>query len=142
MEQGNPVEMARALASYAHAGQKDRAGNPFIEHPITVAQRVNTPEEKTVAYLHDVVEDTFVTLGTIRNLFGNQIGDAVDAMTHRADESYEQYIVRLGSNPIARIVKLADLSHNMDMSRLPEITPKDLERQEKYRRAKKYLEEL
>lgn len=142
MEQGNPVEMARALASYAHAGQKDRAGNPFIEHPITVAQRVNTPEEKTVAYLHDVVEDTFVTLGTIRNLFGNQIGDAVDAMTHRADESYEQYIVRLGHNPIARIVKLADLSHNMDMSRLPEITPKDLERQEKYRRAKKYLEEL
>ena len=131
--------LAEALAAYAHAGQLDKAGRPYIDHPRAVAAGVETDLEKTVAYLHDVLEDTFVTESTIRNLFGDTVADAVAALTRRPEEDYEDYVRRLGENPLARRVKLADLRHNMDLSRLPQITEQDRLRCEKYRRAMTYL---
>ena len=133
-------ELAKALAAYAHQGQTDKAGRDYLLHPLAVAARMETEEEKTVALLHDVLEDTFVTEATIRNLFGPEIAGAVSAMTHRPEESYEDYIRRLGENPLARKVKLEDLRHNMDLSRLPVVTDQDLQRVEKYRRAFRFLE--
>lgn len=130
---------AEALADYAHYGQLDKAGRPYIDHPRAVAAQMETDEEKTVAYLHDVLEDTFVTADTLRNLFGDTVAEAVIAMTHTQEESYEAYVRRLGENPLARRVKLADLRHNMDLNRLPEVTDRDLRRLEKYRRAEAYL---
>ena len=133
-------ELARTLAAYAHQGQTDKAGLPYFLHPTAVAAQLDTEEAQTVAYLHDILEDTFVTEATVRNLFGPEIADAVAAMTHRPGETYEAYIRRLGENPLARQVKLADLRHNMDLSRLPVVTDQDLQRAEKYRRAYRYLD--
>ena len=134
--------LAEALACYAHRGQRDKAGRDYIEHPRAVAAQLATEEEKTVGFLHDILEDTFVTEETLRNLFGDRITDAVCAMTHRSEESYEAYIRRLGENPLARTVKLADLAHNMDLSRLPRVTERDMARREKYKKAEFYLRSL
>ena len=139
MQCGDSVALAAALAAYAHSGQTDKAGKPYMEHPTAVAARMKTEEEKIVAYLHDVVEDTFVDNDTIRNRFGNRVADAVAAMTRGNGENYMEYIKRLARNPTAKAVKLADLDHNMDLSRLPEVTPADLTRAEQYRQAKEYL---
>lgn len=132
-------ELAKAIATYAHSGQTDKAGAPYILHPLNVAEKMSTEEQKAVALLHDVLEDTFVTEATIRNLFGDTIADAVVAMTKRPWETYEVYIRRVASNPISRAVKLADLEHNMDLSRLDSVCEKDFERVEKYRKAKDSL---
>jgi (p)ppGpp synthase/HD superfamily hydrolase len=135
------VELARALAAFAHAGQTDKAGQPYLTHPVAVAGKVRTPEEKITALLHDVLEDTFVLPETIGNLFGAEILAAVQAVTKREDEDYMDFVARAKRNPIARAVKLADLEHNMDLSRIPNPTEKDLARAEKYRRAKAFLAE-
>ena len=142
MESVNKVQLAEMLAVYAHYGQTDKAGAPYITHPRAVAAQMDADDEKTVAYLHDVLEDTFVTEQTLRNLFGDRICDAVVSMTHCPVESYEQYVRRLGQDPIARKVKLADLRHNMDLSRLPVVTSRDRKRQEKYKKAARYLENM
>lgn len=135
------VELARALAAFAHAGQTDKAGQPYLSHPVAVAGKVRTPEEKITALLHDALEDTFVLPETIGNLFGAEILAAVQAVTKREDEDYMDFVARAKRNPIARAVKLADLEHNMDLSRIPNPTEKDLARVEKYRRAKAFLAE-
>ena len=139
MQNTGRIEMADALAAFAHRGQVDKAGQPYIQHPRTVASRVTGEDEKIVALLHDVLEDTDVAEDTIRNLFGDKIADAVAALTHREDEDYFSYVARVAKNPLARIVKLADLEHNMDLSRLPKVTEKDLRRVEKYSRARRIL---
>ena len=133
------IEMAEALASFAHKGQKDKAGKPYIYHPLAVKERVEGEKEKITALLHDVIEDTFITLETVRNIFGDEIAEAVDAMTHKEGEDYFEYVERLSHNPISRRVKLADLSHNMDLSRIPNVTERDLQRLEKYKKAEKFL---
>ena len=133
-------ELARILAAYAHQGQTDKAGRDYILHPMAVADQMDTDEEKTVALLHDILEDTSVTEATLKNLFGPEIADAVISMTRRPGEPYDDYIRRLGKNPLARRVKLADLRHNMDLSRLPVVTDQDLQRAEKYRRAYRWLD--
>ena len=133
------IELARALAAYAHEGQLDKAGQPYLSHPVAVAKKVHTPEEKITALLHDVLEDTFVTPDTIENLFGAEILAAVQAVTRREGESYMAFVARAKQNPIARAVKLADLRHNMDLSRIPHPTAEDHARVEKYRRAEALL---
>ena len=133
------IALAHALAEYAHFGQTDKAGNPYITHPMAVAAGVEGEDAKIAALLHDTVEDTFVTIRTVRELFGNTVGDAVDCLTRRENEDYFAYVRRAGANPIARKVKLADLAHNMDMSRLPIVTEKDRIRLEKYKKAREIL---
>lgn len=133
------LALAQALAIYAHYGQTDRAGKAYYIHPFAVAAGVDGEDAKITALLHDIVEDTHVEIGTIRNLFGDTVADAVEALTRREGEDYFDYVRRVGRNPIARQVKQADLRHNMDMSRLPTVTENDLKRLEKYRRAEEIL---
>lgn len=139
----NRIQQAKELASKIHANQTDKAGAPYIHHLEAVASKlVEQGEDEDViivGWLHDSVEDTDITLDEIQHLFGDVISTAVDAITKRKNEPYENYLARVKSNPIARRVKLADLSHNMDLSRLAKITEKDLMRLEKYKHAKAFL---
>ncbi len=133
------IDLARALAKYAHEGQVDKSGKPYFSHPETVANSVEKPEEKIVAYLHDTIEDTFVTEEVIRTLFGDEIADAVLSVTKREGEDYMDFVRRAKANPIGRVVKTADIRHNMDLSRISHVTDRDLERIEKYRKALAFL---
>lgn len=122
------TDLARALAIYAHDGQVDKAGNDYALHPQHIAAQFQDEDRQIVALLHDVLEDTFVQADTIGNLFGAEIQEAVEAMTHGENEPYLDYVRRAAANPISRDVKLADLRHNMDLSRLGTVTEADTER--------------
>ena len=135
-------ELAYEIASRAHAKQVDKAGKPYLYHPLAVADGVTSEEAKVVALLHDIAEDTPITLGSLRALFGDTIADALTCLTHREGESYDEYVRRAAANPIARKVKMADLTHNMDLSRLPVVTDWDRERVKKYERAMAYLKSV
>ena len=135
------AEEARKFAEIAHEGQFDRGGVPYIEHPKAVASRLGGEVEKIVAWLHDVVEDTEVTVDELRELFGDEVADAVAILSRNKNEPYMDYIRKIKSNEIARKVKMADLSHNMDVSRLPIITDADWKRVEKYKKAYELLSE-
>lgn len=135
------IDKAYEIARKAHAGQVDKAGKDYITHPVAVSGMLEGEDEKCVALLHDVLEDTDVTEEEIRKEFGDVIADAVVAMTRGEHESYEDFILRAKQNPIARKVKMADLTHNMDLGRLPVVTDKDLKRLEKYKRAMEVLKE-
>ncbi len=126
-------EKAFRIAEKAHAGQKDKAGKDYIVHPAAVAGMLETDEEKAVAYLHDVVEDTDVTLEDLRSFgFNELIVEAVKAITKTEGEDYDDYIERLSENELAVKVKLADMKHNSDITRFDEPTEKDIERCRKY----------
>ena len=130
------LEDALILAATAHSGQVDKAGMPYVLHPIRVMIRVSSPEERIVALLHDVVEDTPVTFDELRERgYPERILTALDGVTNREGESYEEFVDRAGRDPISRAVKLADLADNMDLSRLPHITDKDRARLAKYEAA-------
>ncbi len=133
---------AYELAKRAHSGQVDKAGVDYINHPVAVSDMVYPEEEKTVALLHDVVEDTGITIVCLRALFDDNIVDAVECLTRKSGESYKQYIRRVAENPIARNVKIADLAHNMDLARLPFVTDADFKRNEKYRKAMDFLKSV
>lgn len=111
------VKAAEAYARRCHAGQTDKCGVPYIEHPRTVASLLRDPKEKCVAWLHDTVEDSSATVEDIRSIFGDEIADAVELLTHDKSMPYLDYIKRLAVNPLARRTKMADLFHNMDESR-------------------------
>ena len=117
----------------SHEGQVDKAGVEYIKHPDFVAEHVETDAEKIVAYLHDILEDTDCPSETIRKMFGDEILEAVVAMTHINGEDYFDYVRRAAQNPISRNVKKADLTHNMMIERIPHPTQKDYERLEKYK---------
>ena len=129
------LEMAMEVCKKAHAGQVDKAGADYYLHPFAVADMCKTEEEKIVALLHDVVEDTDVTLKDLAGLgFSTTILDALGSLTHASDEDYFDYIARVKKNKLATTVKINDLTHNSDLSRLINITPKDIARVEKYSR--------
>lgn len=133
---------AMVLAYEAHQGQYDKSGLPYVFHPFHLAEQMDTEEAVTAALLHDVVEDTDYTLEDLRSMgFPDTVTDALALLTHDPSVPYMEYVERLKSNPIARSVKLADLTHNSDLSRLPVVTEKDLERVEKYRKAIKLLKQ-
>lgn len=128
------------VAKKAHFGQIDRAGIDYIKHPETVASFVATDEEKAVAYLHDVIEDTSLTLLDLKKEgFSKNIIEAVDILTKKKGQDYQSYLNLVKKNELARVVKLADLRHNSDLTRLPLITEKDLERNKKYSSAIRFL---
>ena len=132
-------ELALQIAKEAHAGQVDKAEEDYILHPMTVASYMDTDTEKAIAYLHDVLEDTSVTVDELRNHFPNEIVDTVITLTHRKDESYFEYIQRISKSKLAKKVKVADLLHNLDIKRIKEPTKQDYERLEKYKKAILYL---
>jgi (p)ppGpp synthase/HD superfamily hydrolase len=130
------LERAIAIAAAAHEGQVDKGGAPYILHPLKVMLRVNTLEERIVAVLHDVVEDCGISFDDLRNEgFSETVLMAIASVTKVPDESYEAFVERVAQNPIGRVVKLADLEENSDLSRIAQPSWEDLERVEKYRRA-------
>ena len=136
------VYRARNLAAMAHEGAVDKAGAPYILHPMRVAERLSTPEERVVGWLHDVVEDTSVTLEEIREMFGAETAAAVDAITHREGESWSDYLCRVKANETAKAVKLADLTDNMNLTRFETVTAREVARAEKYLRAMRFLMDI
>ena len=136
------VAAAKALATKAHEGQIDKAGLPYRTHPERVASRMENPEAQVIGWLHDTVEDTPITLRDIETTFGPETAAAVDAISRRDGEPWSDYLDRVAANPMARQVKISDLIDNSNLSRIPHVTLKDVERQKKYNKAlKKLLEE-
>lgn len=113
------LDDALALAVDKFRGVNDKAGQPYILHLLRVMLRQNDPLASQVGVLHDLVEDTDVTLDDLRSLgFAPEVVEAIDAMTHRDDESYHEYVIRLSKCPLARPVKLADLEDNYSLPRV------------------------
>mgnify|MGYP000118139143 FL=1 len=136
------LEKALQIAVKAHSGQIDKAGSAYIFHPIRVSNRCSTDDERIVALLHDTIEDTEVTTEyLLMEGFPRNIVDAILSVTRNEDESYDDFIKRSRLNPIGRQVKLHDLEDNMDITRLNELTEKDIYRLNKYIKAYKYLKE-
>jgi hypothetical protein len=124
------LERAIALAAKAHEGQIDKAGAPYVLHPLRMMLRLSSTEERITAVLHDVVEDCGVSLQDLRvQGFSETVIEAVAAVTKQAGESYESFVLRAASNPIGR------LEDNCDLSRIAKPTDRDFERIAKYRRA-------
>ena len=133
-------EKAYEIAKKAHLGQVDKAGEAYIKHPEKVASFVKTDEEKAVAYLHDVIEDTELTLEDLYEYgLSKEVIEAVDIITKKRGEDYQSYLNSVKKNKLARAVKLADLRHNSDLTRLTKVTEKDIERKEKYQKAINFL---
>ena len=131
------LEKAIALAVNVHQGQTDRAGAPYILHPLRVMFRLQGDVEQIVGVLHDVVEDSETTFDDLRRMgFSEAVITALDAVTRRDDETYEVFVERSAAQPLARRVKLADLADNMDVRRLAgDLSAQDLARLNRYRRA-------
>ena len=129
------LTLAIAIAHKAHAGQFDKAGQPYIFHPLAVMAQMDTLESKIVAVLHDAIEDSDLKIeDLIGQEFPSFITDAIAAITKLEGELYEDYVVRVQSNAIARKVKIADVTHNMDISRIENPSERDFQRLEKYKK--------
>jgi (p)ppGpp synthase/HD superfamily hydrolase len=134
------LENAIRIAVAAHQGQVDRAGQPYILHPLRVMARCQTTPERIVAVLHDVVEDTHWTFDDLRKEgFSEEIIQALECVTKREGEPYEDFVRRSAENRIATRVKLADLEDNMDLKRNEQVTTEDLPRLNKYLLAHRFL---
>lgn len=130
------LQRAMQIAEQGHAGQVDKAGQPYIAHPRRVMMAMRDDAARIVAILHDVVEDCGVTLEDLeKEGFPGYILGALDAVTRRENETYEAFVTRAAADPIGRQVKYADLQDNADLSRIAAPTAADLARTEKYRRA-------
>ncbi len=136
------TKKALKLCFEAHKEQVDKSGMPYVFHPFHLAEQMETEETTVVALLHDLVEDTDYTIGDLTSMgFGKTITDAIALMTHADGVAYMDYVREIKNNPIAKAVKLADLKHNSDLTRLDIVDEKALQRSEKYSKAIKLLEE-
>lgn len=127
------LQTAVDLAISRHKGQTDKAGKPYIFHPLYVMNQMKTMRGKIVAVMHDIIEDTETTLEELKEIgFDDLTLDAIDALSRRKGESKDETLKRTLKNKIAIKVKIEDIKHNMDLSRLKEITQKDIERNNQY----------
>ena len=134
------TKKALKLCFEAHKDQVDKSGMPYVFHPFHLAEQMQTEETVTVALLHDVVEDTEYTLDDLREMgFPESIMNALALLTHDESVPYMDYVAQIKNNPIAKAVKLADLKHNSDLSRLDELDEKARKRVLKYAEATKLL---
>lgn len=134
------TKIAMKIAYEAHHGQTDKNDIPYIYHPIHLAEQMKDEETICVALLHDVVEDTDITFDDLeKNGFTNGIIAALKLLTHDDAEPYLEYVARIKNNEIARQVKIADLRHNSDLSRLDNIDEKVIQRKKKYEKALEIL---
>ena len=135
------TKLAMGFCYDAHRNQVDKSGLPYVFHPFHLAEQMDSEEAVLVALLHDVAEDTDYTLQDMRVMgFPESVLEALNLLTHREGEPYIDYIARIKTNPLARQVKLADLRHNSDLTRLDAVDKKALARAEKYARAIALLE--
>ncbi len=127
------TKKALKLCFDAHKDQVDKSGMPYVFHPFHLAEQMKDEQSTIVALLHDIIEDTEYTLDDLKTMgFNEDILEAISLMTHKDGVPYMDYVAKIKTNPIAKTVKLADLRHNSDMTRLEVITQKDQERVEKY----------
>jgi (p)ppGpp synthase/HD superfamily hydrolase len=128
------LEDAIAIAALAHKGQRDKAGSSYVLHPLRMMMKMKSEKAMMVAVLHDVVEDSkeWTFEGLREKGFSEEVIAALDCVTNRPGEDYGDFIKRVQTNPIACEVKIADLEDNMNIQRINQITPRDLERLEKY----------
>ena len=135
------IELALHRALKAYGGKVDKAGQPYILHPLRLAARLDDPISQSVAMLHDVLEDSDATEDDLRNDgFPESVVSVVVALTRREGESYEAFIDRVRVHPLARKIKLLDIEDNMNLLRLSAVSEKDLQRVAKYHRAWKRLD--
>jgi (p)ppGpp synthase/HD superfamily hydrolase len=136
------TKKALKLCFDAHKDQVDKSGLPYVFHPFHLAEQMTDEDTTIVALLHDVVEDTPYTLEDLDGMgFAAHIVEAVRLLTHLEETPYMEYVAQIKLNPIARAVKLADLRHNSDLTRVDVVDQKVLNRAEKYRKAIAFLEE-
>ena len=136
------TKMALKLCFEAHKEQMDKSGLPYVFHPFHLAEQMQTEETTIVALLHDLVEDTEYTIADLTEMgFDKAVTDAIALMTHAKGVEYMAYVRAIKENPIAKTVKLADLKHNADLTRLDSIDEKALRRREKYLEAIRLLSE-
>lgn len=136
----NKLKLAILISEQAHKGQFDKGGKPYYLHPNCVASMCDKRVDKIVAYLHDVVEDTDITLRQLKECgFGRRIVKAIAAITHDKSVPYLQYLDIVKQNRIAKRVKIADLTHNSDINRIPNLTVADYKRCKQYETYIKYL---
>lgn len=136
------TKKAMKLCFHAHKDQTDKSGLPYVFHPIHLAEQMNDENTTIVALLHDVVEDTDYTLEDLTAMgFSACVTEAIGLMTHEEDVPYMDYVAKIKENPIAKAVKLADLKHNSDLTRLDLVDEKARKRAEKYAQAIAFLQE-
>ena len=136
------TKKALKLCFEAHKEQIDKSGMPYVFHPFHLAEQMKTEETTIVALLHDVIEDTHYTIHDLSAMgFEQAVIDAIALMTHADNVDYMDYVRAIKENPIAKTVKLADLKHNSDLTRLDVMDEKSLTRREKYLKAIKLLED-
>ncbi len=136
------TKQALKLCCEAHKDQSDKSGMPYVFHPFHLAEQMTDEQTTVAALLHDVVEDTEYTLDDLRELgFDEAVITAIELLTHDPEVHYMKYIENIKINPVARAVKLADLRHNSDRSRLDTVSERDLLREKKYLEAMRLLEQ-
>ena len=136
------TKKALKLCFAAHKDQTDKSGIPYVFHPFHLAEQMNDEDTTVVALLHDVIEDTSYSLDDLRAMgFNEQVLDALALMTHDKRIPYMDYVAKIKENGLARTVKLADLKHNSDLSRLDTVDEKAMKRIDKYRQAIALLSE-
>ena len=134
------TKKALKLSFEAHKEQVDKSGMPYVYHPFHIAEQMKDEDTTIVALLHDVVEDTDITVEDVRKMgFSEDVCEALSLMTHDENVPYMEYVKKLKKNPIAKAVKLADLKHNSDLTRLDAVDEKTLKRVGKYKCAMKIL---
>ena len=133
------TKKAMKICFETHKEQVDKSGLPYVFHPFHLAEQMDDEYSVVVALLHDVVEDGEISLEELRKEFPNEIVDAISLMTHEANVDYFEYVKMIKKNELARKVKLVDLQHNSDRTRLNEITAKDELRYQKYQKAMEIL---
>lgn len=139
----NSIETAIRIALDAHQGQVDKGGETYILHPLRLMGQANTKEERIVALLHDVVEDSSYTLDDLRKQgFSDSVIDALECLTKKEGEDYDDFIERISRNQLATRVKILDMRDNSDLSRLKSISSEDRERAAKYNRSIAKLEAI
>ena len=135
------IEKSLTIALQAHAGQTDKAGQPYILHPLRIMAKMDTDEEMAVALLHDTIEDSPLTPESLLDAgIPSKIVDAVQSLTKSYDEDYQQFIQRVLKNSLATKVKKADIEDNLDVLRMNTLINDDLERVKKYYEAYKILD--
>lgn len=136
------TKLAMNICYKAHKDQLDRSGVPYVFHPLHLAEQMEDEDTTITALLHDVVEDSSMTIDDLRKYgFSEDVLNAVEVLTHDPDTPYFDYIEKVKTNPIAVIVKREDLKHNSDLTRLDDVTAKDIQRTEKYKKALELLED-
>lgn len=134
------TKKALKLCFEAHKNQVDKTGLPYVFHPFHLAEQMKDEYSTVCALLHDVVEDTEYTFEDLINMgFPNEVIEALKLLTHADDVPYMDYVKALSVNPIAKAVKIADLTHNSDTSRLDVVDEWALKREEKYKKALEFL---